>query len=56
VLIEGIRNDQPFGRTRSGKLVHLNMPARVGSLVDVQIEYAGPFALRGSASESLTLV
>ena len=56
VLIEGIRNDQPFGRTRSGKLVHLDAPARTGSLVDARIEYAGPFALRGRVSDSLELV
>jgi tRNA-2-methylthio-N6-dimethylallyladenosine synthase len=56
VLIEGVRNDQPFGRTRSGKLVHLDTPVRTGSLADVQIEHAGPFALRGRAFESIALV
>ena len=33
-----------------GKLVHLDAPARVGSLVDVRIEHAGPFSLRGAPS------
>jgi tRNA-2-methylthio-N6-dimethylallyladenosine synthase len=38
------------GRTRQNKLVHLiGRPAWVGSLVDVQIEHGGPYALRGRA-------
>ena len=37
------------GRTRQNKLVHLTGPAAwLGRLVDVQIEHAGPYALRGS--------
>jgi tRNA-2-methylthio-N6-dimethylallyladenosine synthase len=37
------------GRTRQNKLVHLEGPASlVGSLVDVHIEHAGPYALRGA--------
>jgi tRNA-2-methylthio-N6-dimethylallyladenosine synthase len=37
------------GRTRHHKLVHLDGdPALVGRLVDVRIEHAGPYALRGS--------
>lgn len=55
VLIEGIRNEQPFGRTRTGKLVHLDVPARIGSTVDVCIEHAGPFSLRGNPVDSLVL-
>lgn len=55
VLIEGIRNEQPFGRTRTGKLVHLDVPARIGSTVDVYIEHAGPFSLRGNPVDSLVL-
>jgi tRNA-2-methylthio-N6-dimethylallyladenosine synthase len=39
------------GRTRQNKLVHLVGPASwVGSLVDVRIEHAGPYALRGIAT------
>jgi tRNA-2-methylthio-N6-dimethylallyladenosine synthase len=39
------------GRTRQNKLVHLTGPAGwLGTLVDVQIEHAGPYALRGVAS------
>jgi len=56
ILIEGVRKEQPFGRTRTGKLVHLDAPARVGSLVDVRIAHAGPFSLRGAVEDSLALV
>jgi tRNA-2-methylthio-N6-dimethylallyladenosine synthase len=39
------------GRTRQNKLVHLTGPASwLGSLVDVRVEHAGPYALRGSAT------
>ncbi len=55
VLIEGVRKEQPFGRTRTGKLVHLDVPARIGSMVDVTIEHAGPFSLRGTMVDSLVL-
>jgi tRNA-2-methylthio-N6-dimethylallyladenosine synthase len=38
------------GRTRQNKLVHLTGPASwLGRLVDVRIEHAGPYALRGVA-------
>jgi tRNA-2-methylthio-N6-dimethylallyladenosine synthase len=56
VLIEGTRGDQPFGRTRTGKLVHVDGVARTGSMVDVHIEHAGPFSLRGSPAGALDLV
>jgi len=56
ILIEGVRNEQPFGRTRTGKLVHLDLPARIGTLVDVSIERAGPFSLRGAVRDSVVLV
>jgi len=55
VLIEGIRGEQPFGRTRTGKLVHFDAPARIGSMVEVRIEHAGPFSLRGTPVDALTL-
>jgi tRNA-2-methylthio-N6-dimethylallyladenosine synthase len=39
------------GRSRQNKLVHLTGPASwLGALVNIQIEHAGPYALRGSAS------
>jgi len=56
ILVEGVRGGQPFGRTRTGKLVHLDAPARVGELVQVRIEHAGPFALRGVPTDSLALL
>ena len=56
ILVEGVRKGQPFGRTRTGKLVHLDEPARVGALVDVRIEHAGPFALRGVAVDAVGVV
>ena len=38
------------GRTRQNKLVHLTGPgAWLGSLVEVHVEHAGPYALRGTA-------
>jgi len=55
VLVEGVRGEQPFGRTRSGVLVHLDTPARIGSLVDVRIGHAGPWALRGAIEGALVL-
>lgn len=55
VLVEGVRGEQPFGRTRTGILVHLDTPARVGALVDVQIEHAGPWALRGAVGDAIAL-
>lgn len=55
ILVEGMRGEQPFGRTRTGKLVHLDAPARTGSMVDVRIEHSGPFALRGMPIDALVL-
>ncbi len=53
ILVEGVKNGQPFGRTRSGHLVHVDVPARVGSLLDVHIEHAGAFSLRGAPVDAL---
>ena len=47
---------QPFGRTRTGKLVHLDVPARPGTLVDIHIEHAGAYSLRGTPVDALALV
>jgi hypothetical protein len=45
---EGSEDVHLSGRTRQNKLVHLTGPAsRLGSLVDVHIAHAGPYALRG---------
>ena len=57
VLVEGVnKKGQPFGRTRTGKLTHLDAPARAGALVDVRIDHAGPFALRGAPADAVALV
>ena len=57
VLIEGTnKKGQPWGRTRTGKLVHLDAPARTGAIVDARIEHAGAFALRGTAVDALAVV
>lgn len=56
ILVEGERGGQPFGRTRTGKLVHLDVPARAGSLIDVHIDQAGPYSLRATPVDSLALV
>ncbi len=57
ILVEGVnKKGQPFGRTRTGKLVHLDEPTRVGALVEVRIEHAGPFALRGAAIDNLSVI
>ena len=55
VLVEGVKGEQPFGRTRTGKLVHLDSPARAGSTVDVRIEHAGPWSLRGTLEDALVM-
>ena len=55
ILVEGTKNGQPFGRTRTGKLVHVTTPAREGSVIDVRIDHAGPFSLRGECEDSLAL-
>jgi tRNA-2-methylthio-N6-dimethylallyladenosine synthase len=55
VLIEGVKGEQPFGRTRTGKLVHVDTPARVGALETVRIKSAGPFSLRGDLEDALIL-
>ncbi len=56
ILVEGTRGVQPFGRTQTGKLVHLDAPARTGTLVEVRIDHAGPFSLRGVVEDALTVV
>ena len=57
ILVEGVNaKGQPYGRTRAGRLVHLDAPARAGAFTDVRIEHAGPFALRGAALDALALV
>jgi len=57
ILVEGNnREGQPFGRTRTGKLVHVDAPVREGSVVDIRIDHAGPFSLRGTPVDALVMV
>jgi tRNA-2-methylthio-N6-dimethylallyladenosine synthase len=50
-LEKGSEHVHLSGRTRQNKLVHLTGPASwLGTLVDVRIEHAGPYALRGIAT------
>jgi len=56
ILVEGAHGEQFFGRTRTGKLVHVDVPARTGSLINVRIDHTGPFSLRGVPVEALTLI
>ena len=53
VLIEGSRDDQFYGRTCSGKLVHIDVPVRIGEIVDVVIEHTGSYSLRGQPVDTL---
>lgn len=49
VLIEGFgeRDHKPFGRTRSGKLVHITGDAQAGDLVSVRVTRTSPWSLQG---------
>jgi tRNA-2-methylthio-N6-dimethylallyladenosine synthase len=49
VLVEGIgeKDGRPYGRTRSGKIVHLNGVATAGELLPVRIERTSPWSLQG---------
>ena len=49
VLVEGVgeKDGKPFGRTRTGKLVHIHGPAHPGELVDVRITHTSPWSLQG---------
>jgi tRNA-2-methylthio-N6-dimethylallyladenosine synthase len=49
VLVEGYgeKDGRPFGRTRSGKLVHIVGGAHIGDLVDVRISHTTAWSLQG---------
>ena len=48
VLVEGRQKGRWRGRTRHGKLVFFDDPAeRLGQLVDVQLDWTGPFTMIG---------
>lgn len=53
VLVEGQKNGQWYGRTRTNKLVFFTSPfdaTRPGQLVDVRIERTSPWSLKGIAA------
>jgi len=49
VLVEGHgeKDGRPFGRTRTGKLVHASGRAHAGDMVDVRITQTSPWSLQG---------
>jgi tRNA-2-methylthio-N6-dimethylallyladenosine synthase len=49
VLVEGHgeKDGRPFGRTRTGKLVHIDGAAHAGEIVDVRITQTTAWSLRG---------
>jgi tRNA-2-methylthio-N6-dimethylallyladenosine synthase len=48
VLVEGWRKGKWSGRTRTDKLVHFPGDCRVGELLRVRIDRAGPWSLQGT--------
>ena len=52
VLIEGIgeKDGRPHGRTRSGKIVHVDGVAQAGDLVQIQIAKTSPWSLVGQVA------
>ena len=54
VLVEshGEKDGRPFGRTRTGKLVHVDGRAHAGDIIDVRITHTGPWSLRGDLIHS----
>jgi tRNA-2-methylthio-N6-dimethylallyladenosine synthase len=50
VLVEGYgeKDGRPFGRTRTGKLVHIAGHAHVGEIVDARITHTTAWSLQGS--------
>ena len=57
VLVEGIgeKDGRPFGRTRTGKLLHFDGPALIGEVIDVRVTRTSPWSLSGE-TVSLTRV
>ena len=54
VLVEGFgeKDGRPFGRTRTGKLVHIDGRAHLGEIVDVRITHTSPWSLQGEPAHS----
>jgi tRNA-2-methylthio-N6-dimethylallyladenosine synthase len=48
VMIEGKRREKTFGRNRHDKIIYTNTSElKEGDIVDVKIDYAGPWAMKG---------
>ena len=49
VLVEGHgeKDGRPFGRTRTGKLVHIDGRAHIGDLIDVRVTHTTAWSLQG---------
>jgi len=48
VLVEGEDKGRPHGRTRTGKIVHIDGDAAAGDLVEVRVEKTSPWSLQGT--------
>jgi tRNA-2-methylthio-N6-dimethylallyladenosine synthase len=55
VLVEGYgeKDGRPFGRTRTGKLVHLAGRAHVGDLVEARVTHTTPWSLQGAIRDAV---
>ena len=48
VMIEGLKRGKVFGRNEQDKLIYVDNPnMKEGDMVDVKIDYAGPWAMKG---------
>ena len=47
-MVEGKRREKIFGRNRHDKIIYTNISElKEGDIVDVKIDYAGPWAMKG---------
>ncbi|MGD9891797.1 MAG: tRNA (N6-isopentenyl adenosine(37)-C2)-methylthiotransferase MiaB [Dehalococcoidia bacterium] len=58
VLVEGIgeKDGRPFGRTRTGKLLHIDGAAHIGEIVDVRVTHTTAWSLQGEPVDTPILV
>ena len=48
-MIEGNKRGKVFGRNNQDKIIYVDNPHLIeGTLVDVEIDYAGPWAMKGN--------
>ena len=49
IMIEGNKRGKVFGRNNQDKIIYVDNPHLIeGTLVDVEIDYAGPWAMKGN--------